>query len=63
MRIGTNLIRKLNETKLSQTKFGQLVGKDQSTVSRICSNLIDVSWEETIIFANILQSMVRNEFE
>jgi hypothetical protein len=50
MRIGINLIRKLNESNHTQTKFTQIIGKDQSTVSRICSNLLEVSCEEVVVF-------------
>lgn len=56
MRIGHNILRRRNELGWNQETLGKRVGKGQPEISRIESNLIDITLDELDTFAEALQT-------
>lgn len=56
MRIGHNILRRRNELRWSQELLGQKVGKKQSEISRIESNLLDITLDELETFAEAMET-------
>ena len=56
MRIGHNILRRRNELGWNQETLGKKVGKGQPEISRIESNLSDITLDELDAFAEALQT-------